>query len=135
MPDDKPEMLNAEPVRLTELIVTEALPLFERDAFCVCVVCRVVLGKVMEVGDACREAEAACPVPCTATLKGEFGASLVMVSVALAVVVEEAVKLTVKFMLAPGASWNGTAIELREKPEPVRLMPVTFELALPVLEI
>ena len=90
---------------------------------------------MIELGVICQEAEALCPVPCTATVKGEPGASLVMVSVALAEVVEEAVKVTVKFMLAPEASWNGTVIGLREKPEPVRLMLVTLRVALPVLDI
>ena len=88
-----------------------------------------------DVGVTFQAAAVVSPVPWIATLIGEEGASLVIVSVALAVIVFDAVNVTVTVFVAPDVSSNGTAIELRENPEPVMLTPVTVRLALPLFRI
>jgi hypothetical protein len=64
-----------------------------------------MFAKESEVGVTCHEADETSPVPWTATvIKGEAGSSLVMVREAFDEVALEAEKVTVKFLLAPGAS-------------------------------
>jgi len=62
------------------------------------------VAKERDAGIVCHDADAACPVPCTATLRGDLGESLVIVRVALTVLALEAVKVMVKVLFAPGAS-------------------------------
>jgi hypothetical protein len=89
---------------LTELVVIATLPVFLIAAESVWVDWSATVEKERDVGIICHDADVACPVPWIATVRGDVGASLVIVRVALTVLALEAVKVTVKVLFAPAAS-------------------------------
>lgn len=104
VPEARPVVDHSGLEMLTELIVTEALPVFLTVPGRARVDWRATVPNERAVGFNCQAADAVWPVPWTATVVGEDGTPLVIVRVALAVAVLEAVNETVKVWLAPGAS-------------------------------
>ena len=135
MPEDKPVVLKPDPETLTVLVVTEMFPVFLMEAFTDAVVWRLVVANVKEDGVICQEAAACWPAPWRGMLRGELGSSLAMVMVPLTVVAEAGVKLSVRFLFAPGASCMGVVTGAKENPVPTRLTAVISRFALPTLEI
>ena len=136
VPGFMPDTENAVPVKAMALTVIGTLPVLERVTVWDFVPCTVVLGKEMTAGINCQAGLALTVLPLTGIVRGEVVSLLAIEIVAFAeVVMDVAVKLTVKFLLAFGASLIGAVMELTEKPVPVRETAETSRSAVPALEI
>jgi|SRR5882672_2806342 len=136
VPGVAPDIEKLAPVMLVALIVMGTFPVLERVTLWDFVPCTTMLGNARTAGVNCQAGFALTVLAFTGTVRGEVVPLLAIEMVAFAdVVMEDAVKLTVKFLLAFGASLRGAAIEPSEKPVPVREIAATSSSAVPVLEI
>jgi len=114
---DRPVRLNPVPEALAAEIVTLAVPELLNVTVCVPLLPTSTFPKLKLEG-------LAVSVPCTpnplrATVAGEFGALLAIVSVPDALPVAVGAKVTVKELLAPGLIFRGKLAPLRLKAVPV----------------
>jgi len=136
VPGVAPDIENAAPLIWAALIVMGTFPVLERFTLWDSVPCTAMLANVMPVGVNCQDALDLIEVPLTGTVTGEFESLLAIEMVAWAeVVAVVGAKLTVKLLLALGASCRGAAMEPSEKPVPVRAIAEMSSSAVPALEI
>ena len=133
VPPFTPDMEKAAPVIAVEPIVTGEFPVLLTLTLWVLVPCTAIAGKEREAGVSCQDSVGLMEVPLTGTVTGEVASLLAIEMVALAeVVTAVGVKLTVKFLLALGASLRGAITVPSEKPVPVKEMAVMSRSAFPL---
>lgn len=126
-----------KPVPLAAIfeILTLALPVFVNVTVCVVLVFVVTLPKLTDVGEAESVTTEATLVPAKATTTGEVGELFVSERLALKLLAEAGVKLTVKLEEAAGANVSGTVSPENAKVLPGKEAAETVRLAVPVFVI
>jgi hypothetical protein len=127
-------MLKDVPAIDAALIVTGAVPILATVVVSVLLCLTVTFPKARLAGDEERTSVATTPVPDSETTVGEFVASLVTVSVALATPITVGMNFTMNCLVSPGCTVVGNDEgEKMEKPGPVMEAALMVTLSFPVL--
>jgi hypothetical protein len=130
---ESPLIPNSLPESVARLIVTFELPVFVSVTVCVLLWFTCTFEKVKVEGEIERPACVAVPV--SETIKGEFEASLMIVSAPEAAPAAVGANCTVSVLLWPTASATDGLPPVTLKPEPVTVACETFTVAVPVFVI
>src|SRR5215471_17195929 len=125
-------MLKPAPEALTPEIETLELPVLVTLKLCEALEPSFTEPKLRLDGFTLSVWVAAEPVPLSATVAGELGALLTMLTEPLTAPEAVGANCTLKLLLAPGASVSGTDTPVTLKPEPAAATCETVRLAVPL---